>query len=78
MTPAAAFTAYPQLSNSSLRVKKRFAMSIVVPETIRNLFDNSNGDCSALERPRELKLVSLEPPVNEKSEYLNKIVLSCL
>jgi hypothetical protein len=73
MTPASAFKAYPQLSNSSLRIKKRFAMSIVVPETIRNLFDNSNGDCLAQDRPRELKLVSLEPSVNEKSEYLIKI-----
>jgi hypothetical protein len=42
MTPASALKA--QLSNCGLRIKKRFATSLVAPESIRNLFDNSNGD----------------------------------
>jgi hypothetical protein len=38
----------------------------------------SNGDCSAQDRPRELKLVSLEPPGNFDSEFVFKISLACL
>jgi hypothetical protein len=32
-----------------------------------------NGDFSAQDRPRELKLVSVEPPENEDFEYVNKM-----
>ncbi len=39
---------------------------------------SSNGDCSAQDRSRELKLVSLEPPENFDSEYVFKIIPACL
>ncbi len=34
---------------------------------------SSNGDWSAQDRPRELKMVSLEPPKNEYSDYAFKM-----
>jgi hypothetical protein len=37
---------------------------------------NFNGDCSAQDMARELKLVSLEPSENEDSEFGIKIILS--
>jgi hypothetical protein len=38
----------------------------------------SNNDSSAQNRPRELKLMSLEPSGNEDYQYVFKIVLACL
>jgi hypothetical protein len=37
-----------------------------------------NRDCLAQDRPRELKLVSLELSEKEDSEYVIKIVFLCL
>jgi hypothetical protein len=39
---------------------------------------SSNDDSSAQNRPRELKVMSLEPSGNEDSEYALKVVLACL
>jgi hypothetical protein len=39
-------------------------------------FSDLNDDWSAQDRPRQL--VSIEPPGNEDSEYVFKIVLACL
>jgi hypothetical protein len=47
-----------------------------VPEPGRNLLDffrTLNKNCSTHSRPRELKLVSLEPSGNEDFEYFTKI-----
>jgi hypothetical protein len=37
-----------------------------------------NDDCSASDRPRDLKMVSLEPSGNEDSEYVFSTFLACL
>jgi hypothetical protein len=52
-----------------------------VPETDRNYLDcflPLNNDCSAQDRLRDLKLVSLELSGNEDSEYAFKTFLACL
>jgi hypothetical protein len=37
-----------------------------------------NGDFSAQEKTKGLKALSLEPPQNEDSEYVFKIVIACI
>jgi hypothetical protein len=58
--------------------KKKFLRSILAPETSRNCLDHLStlkDNCSALDKPRELKL---EPPENEDSEHVFKIFLASL
>ncbi len=54
-----------------------------MPETGENFSDRFlqlqiDDYCSAQDRPRELKLVTLKPPGNEDSEYVFTNVLTCL
>ncbi len=42
-------------------------------ETSLIIFQALNGDCSALDSPRELKLMLIEQSDNEDSEYVLKV-----
>jgi hypothetical protein len=59
---------------SSFDEAKMICKRFLVPETGRNsqtVVSDSNIDCSAQDRLREMKLVSLELPGNEDSKYMS-------
>ncbi len=76
------FSARPisEPSNHHLKTRKRSRRSFASPETGRNcsnfFFLALNDDCSAQDRPRELKLLSLKPPGKKDSEYVFEIIFS--
>jgi hypothetical protein len=59
---------------------KLFVRTILAPETVRTawiVFSTLNNDYSAQDRPRVLKLVSLDPSGKKDSEHVFKIFLTC-
>jgi hypothetical protein len=59
-------------------VKKRSQRFLAPKHTSRIVLATSNDDSSAQNRPRDLKVVPLEPSRNEDAEYVFQIVIACL
>jgi hypothetical protein len=69
MTSILALKAYPEPRNRHLKLQKIILPISAIGKLLGHCFHVFKGDCSALKRPRELKLITLKPPGNEDSEY---------
>ncbi len=71
-----------EAEQSSFKVKTNdpsgFCQFLATKRSMQIFSSSSDDDFSAQNRPRDLKMVSLEPSGNKDSEYVDKIVLACL
>jgi hypothetical protein len=70
MTLISALQAFPEPSNRHLKSLTMIREFSAARKLLAYRFASLNGDCSAQDRPSELKLVSLEPPRNKDSEFV--------